>query len=699
MALQPGDRFGRYELVSWLGRGGMAETWRARWMGDAGVTKSVLIKKVLPEFVADDAFVSMFVNEARISATLSHGNIAQVFDFGRVDGQYYLAMELVDGPPLHRIMKRAVKTGLPRLPIPIATYITLEICRGLHYAHTRTDDKGVPLGIVHRDISPDNVLVSYEGQVKIVDFGIAKARMARNFQTEPGVVKGKYLFFSPEQARGREVDARTDVWATGLVLYEMLCGQTPVSGSQAAVMMKMANGEFPSPREVYPGLPEELDDIVMKALSVDLSARYESANAFADALAGFLYSYSPRFSAMNLAYLARVLFRGDMAQEGRELSVPPSFIDELTLWRQQAEPAVEEPPARASKPVVSQVMSQVETDLKSRPPRATRKLLPAVTEAPPPVVDDGPEVPTHATKIVGSGFNRGGLFAAALAVGVMGVGGYWYFGRAQDVPVYESPGVQANPTYPIPGRIDEEQNAVPESAEGLAEVARQKAQRARDNGSYRSAAEFAEKCLSNMPDHPQCLLIAGASHAREGKFEEAAARYTQFADHYPKHDFAKTAQTLAGEYSRKSEAAKPQQPSGGTDALARGSPSSGGTSPPREAPPGYKVIYDKEQSAKPPVGAGSATSSSETALNELILKTRDLIKQQKYWDALTLSQECAALFSESPDCYLLLGITYARLNKAAEGAKNYRRFLELAPSSHPSRNGVKDLLRNYDLYR
>ncbi|WP_147094771.1 serine/threonine protein kinase, partial [Myxococcus fulvus] len=154
MALQPGDRFGRYELVSWLGRGGMAETWRARWMGDAGVTKSVLIKKVLPEFVADDAFVSMFVNEARISATLSHGNIAQVFDFGRVDGQYYLAMELVDGPPLHRIMKRAVKTGLPRLPIPIATYITLEICRGLHYAHTRTDDKGVPLGIVHRDISP-----------------------------------------------------------------------------------------------------------------------------------------------------------------------------------------------------------------------------------------------------------------------------------------------------------------------------------------------------------------------------------------------------------------------------------------------------------------------------------------------------------------------------------------------------------------
>src|SRR5215217_6362950 len=218
MALQPGDKFGRYELVSWLGRGGMAATWRARWVGDAGITKSVLIKKVLPAYVADEAFISMFINEARISATLSHGNIAQVLDFGRVGGEYFLAMELVDGRPLHHILKRAAKTGLKQLPVPLAVYIALEMCRGLHYAHTRTDDKGTPLDIVHRDISPDNVLISYEGQVKIVDFGIAKAQMARNFKTEPGVVKGKYLFFSPEQARGHEVDARTDIWATGLVL-------------------------------------------------------------------------------------------------------------------------------------------------------------------------------------------------------------------------------------------------------------------------------------------------------------------------------------------------------------------------------------------------------------------------------------------------------------------------------------------------
>ncbi|RYZ12328.1 MAG: serine/threonine protein kinase, partial [Myxococcaceae bacterium] len=166
MALQTGDVFGRYELVSWLGRGGMAETWRAQLVGDAGVTKPVLIKKVLPEYANDEAFISMFISEARISATLSHGNVAQVFDFGRVDGEYFLAMEFVDGQPLHRVLKRAIKSGMAALPVPVAVFIAMEMCRGLHYAHSRTDGSGKPLGIVHRDISPDNVLLGYEGQVK-----------------------------------------------------------------------------------------------------------------------------------------------------------------------------------------------------------------------------------------------------------------------------------------------------------------------------------------------------------------------------------------------------------------------------------------------------------------------------------------------------------------------------------------------------
>ncbi|WP_323389116.1 serine/threonine-protein kinase [Myxococcus qinghaiensis] len=333
MAEEQPEQFGRYALQSRLGQGGMAETWRAQLLGAAGVTKPVLIKKVLPEFANDTAFIEMFISEARISATLSHGNIAQVFDFGRMDGQYFLAMELVDGQPLHRVLKRAAKTGLKQMPIPLAVYIALEMCRGLHYAHSRTDEKGVPLDIVHRDISPDNVLISYEGQVKIVDFGIAKARMLRSFDTEPGIVKGKFLYFSPEQARGRTVDARTDVWATGLVLYEMLCGQHPVTGTEAAVMSRMAHGEFPSPREVRKDLPSALNEIVMRALSVEASLRYESSNAFGDELASFLHRIAPRFSTPNLAYLLRELYREDLRHQGRELVVPPTFIEELTAWR------------------------------------------------------------------------------------------------------------------------------------------------------------------------------------------------------------------------------------------------------------------------------------------------------------------------------------------------------------------------------
>jgi serine/threonine-protein kinase len=313
----------------------MAETYRARLMGEAGVTKPVLIKKVLPEYTNDQAFISMFISEARISATLSHGNIAQVYDFGRVDGDYFLAMEYVDGQPLHRIFKRMRKFGIHTVPTPLAAFIALELCRGLHYAHTRTDDKGQPLGIVHRDISPDNLLISYEGQVKIVDFGIAKARELREFSTEPGIVKGKYLFFSPEQAAGEEVDARTDVWASGIVLYEMLCGKLPVEDSPEVAMPQLMEGRFPRPRELAP-ISEELDSIVMQALAVRREDRYPSCHAFGDALATYLAATAPRFSAMSLSHFVKELFRQEITQAGRPVQLPESFQEQFAQWRGQA---------------------------------------------------------------------------------------------------------------------------------------------------------------------------------------------------------------------------------------------------------------------------------------------------------------------------------------------------------------------------
>ncbi|ATB48013.1 serine/threonine protein kinase [Corallococcus macrosporus DSM 14697] len=353
----------------------MAETWRARLRGAAGVTKPVLIKKVLPEHANDEAFVSMFISEARISASLSHGAIAQVFDFGKVDGQYFLAMELVEGQPLHRVLKRALRSGFHSLPVPIAVFIAMEMCRGLHYAHTRGDERGEPLGIVHRDISPDNVLISYEGQVKIVDFGIAKARSLRGFNTEPGVVKGKYLFFSPEQARGEAVDARTDVWATGVVLFQMLCGRLPLEGQVHAVLKRLNDGQrLPSPRQVRPDIPVALDAILQKALALNKEARFESAHELGDALAGFLYSSTPRFSPMSVAYLLRELFRQDLEALGMDARVPPSFVEEVSIWR-------EAPPLPA--PTQHGVPALEALDLRTEEREPVDVVAPELEDAPP----------------------------------------------------------------------------------------------------------------------------------------------------------------------------------------------------------------------------------------------------------------------------------------------------------------------------
>ncbi|HYH94612.1 serine/threonine protein kinase [Hyalangium sp.] len=458
MSLQPGERFGRYELVSWLGRGGMAETYRARLLGEAGVTKPVLIKKVLPEYTNDQAFIAMFISEARISATLSHGNIAQVYDFGRVDGDYFLAMEYVDGQPLHRVLKRARKAGMATVPVPLAAFIALEMCRGLHYAHTRADDKGQPLGIVHRDISPDNVLISYEGQVKIVDFGIAKARELRGFSTEPGIVKGKYLFFSPEQAAGEEVDARTDVWATGIVLYELLCGQLPVEDSPDVAMPRLMEGKFPRPRELNPKLPEEVDAIVMQALAVRQEDRYESCHAFGDALATFLAASAPRFSAMSLSHFVQELFREDIASTGRQAQVPDAFREQFAQWRGQSPTALMSPGrARAPSDTVPEPSaqqpgaSQAPTDKSSE--AATRQYGSAPTQA--DTLMDASE--PGQTRLRASRRRGGGVAVAVLGVVLLVgalAGGFFWMKRSK-------PAGGKDPSNPQPLQLTEAPLAPP----------------------------------------------------------------------------------------------------------------------------------------------------------------------------------------------------------------------------------------------
>jgi len=326
-------RFGKYRLLDRIAIGGMAEIFRARYQAAAGVTKPVVIKKILPAFAGNPNFVSMFINEARIVVGLAHGNIAQVFDFGEIDGEYYLAMEDVPGYPLSKVMRQARTLGLPVLPAPFACFIALELCRGLHYAHTRRDEKNQLLGLVHRDVSPQNILLSYEGQVKIVDFGIAKARNASSAETQPGAVKGKYFYFAPEQCRGEPLDARADVYAVGVVLYEMLTGRLPFEGGMVGVFRRIVAGDFDRPRSVNANLPASLEAIVLKAMSADRTRRYQSAQELGDDLANFLFAQAPTFSSAALAQLMGFLYEEQLQADGFPSPVAAAFRQEVEAWR------------------------------------------------------------------------------------------------------------------------------------------------------------------------------------------------------------------------------------------------------------------------------------------------------------------------------------------------------------------------------
>src|SRR5215468_7246716 len=324
----------------------MAELYRARFDAMAGVSKPVVIKKILPAFADSEAFVRMFVNEARIAVSLSHGNIAQVFDFGEVNGDYFLAMEYVHGQPLSRVMRRAQALNFPFLPEAIALQIAIALCKGLHYAHTRVDEAGQPLHIVHHDVSPQNVLVGYAGEVKVVDFGIARARHATSSTMQVSGVKGKYPYFSPEQARGEPVDLRTDVYATGVVLYQMLCGRLPHEGKMVQTMQSIARGDFPPPRTLNPRLSERLERIVLTAMAHRPEDRYPTAQALELALAAELHTLGPHPTP--IADFMTFLFEPELEEEGAKIRHPRALLESVPGWRRSGRPALPTEPVHST---------------------------------------------------------------------------------------------------------------------------------------------------------------------------------------------------------------------------------------------------------------------------------------------------------------------------------------------------------------
>ncbi len=305
--------FGRYLLVQRLSRGGMGEIFLAKH-GLAGFEKLAVIKKVLPHLAADAQFISRFVDEAQVAIKLQHVNVAQVFEVGRVGEEYFLALEYVEGRDLRRTLARLIQAK-QRMPVDLALFIARELANGLAYAHRRTSSDGASLNLVHCDISPPNVLVSFEGETKVIDFGIAKSAI-RGTATDPKMGFGKFGYMAPEQLiRGGVVDHRTDLYAAGVVLFELLTGQrlyeAGAEPDYRALARKVAKGEHALPSEVEPSLAP-YDDLVATALRPTSDDRYQTAAEFRDAIQQCLVSVNPTISTDQLGSFMRDLFTDEM---------------------------------------------------------------------------------------------------------------------------------------------------------------------------------------------------------------------------------------------------------------------------------------------------------------------------------------------------------------------------------------------------
>ena len=329
--------FGRYLLLKRLSRGGMGEIFLAKLGEIQGFEKLVIIKKILPHLVADQEFIKRFIDEAQVAIKLQHANVAPVFEVGKVDGEYFLAIEYIEGRDLRRMITRQ-REERTRLPSDLAMFVVREMANGLAYAHRRTDESGRSLALVHCDISPPNVMVSFEGEVKIIDFGIAKSAI-RIAETNPNMGFGKFGYMAPEQlVRGGIVDKRTDVYAAGVVLYELLTGERlftfPEGADYRQIARMVTQGKFKPPSQRDPRLDPGLDPIVMKALASNKDDRYQTAEEFRDGIQVKLSQMNPTINADALAHFMRGLFRDEITEEHalvasmKAVDVAP-FQDEL----------------------------------------------------------------------------------------------------------------------------------------------------------------------------------------------------------------------------------------------------------------------------------------------------------------------------------------------------------------------------------
>ena len=450
--LVPGYRLDQYELLTPIASGGMASVWLARRRGKAGFEKLFAIKTIKTELTGDSRFQEMFLDEARIAAAIEHPNVSQILDLGEHENILYIVMEWVDGDSLAKLRRLAQKNGTP-IPLGLSLRILADACAGLHAAHELCDRQGKRLNVVHRDVSPHNILVSSVGSVKIIDFGVAKALDRQAGETRTGVVKGKIRYMAPEQAQGRPLDRRADVWAIGVCMYEMVTGELPFEGESDVDILRRLMGDAPPPRPSG-AVPRPVEDLLEKSLVRDPEARFPTAAAMQRAIkdaidelglpatnediAEFLHTHLLDLETKRREAVSKAL----TSAQNRE-GQPAPVVDDAAMAPTVLSQRHVEPRSSPEAETVAKAKTSHSTEAKpKRPKKRTRPAAPArgedeskLTPAPAAVPDEKPAAPSR-------GLLWGvGVIAAAGA-------GYlvWSSGATQPVP--EPPGSPAAATAP-----------------------------------------------------------------------------------------------------------------------------------------------------------------------------------------------------------------------------------------------------------
>jgi serine/threonine protein kinase len=411
----------RYRIMRKIAHGGMAEIYLARQVGAEGFEKQVVLKRILPQLAADPQFVRMLVDEAHIASTLNHSHLVQVLDLGKAGGEFFLVLEFVDGWSLEQVRRRAVKAKL-KMPLSLALYVTSALCRALAYVHTRKEN-GRPLGIVHRDVSPQNLLVSREGEVKLADFGIAKA-VGRREKSATGVIKGKFSYMSPEQSIGAELDARSDLFSVGTLLYILTTGKKPFEGEQDLdVLMQVRKARFEKPSAIVKDFNPDVERFIVRALRADRSKRWQTAEQMADKLDAILIKLGQTSGPAALKrWLETLESKDGVTPATVDAPAAPTGTVELGSRDLELED-VAAPPAEDGDP-------ETRAERRTRGTRATRSSTdrePATRAAPPPAellqAEAAFAAPTRVITV--GGWLKRAAIRTVLTLAVLGGGAYF----------------------------------------------------------------------------------------------------------------------------------------------------------------------------------------------------------------------------------------------------------------------------------